>query len=130
MEDQRTPSPDDLRALIRYLPILDAEKFSAGKMIFKEGHFPFAVLSADASRFIAELHERGFVYAFEWPAWSDEANRYFGNHALLEQASLDIIRRLFFVLVRQERFCEGTLLDAFRSGFVVAALRRLEQLAK
>lgn len=130
MEHNSTPSSDDIRALIRYLPILEAGNFSGGEVVAKDGHFPFAVLSADASRFIAELHERGFVYAFEWPAWSDEAQRYFGDHTLLEQASLDIIRRLFFVLARQERFCEGTLLEAFQSGFVVAALRRLEQIAQ
>jgi hypothetical protein len=128
IENKPTPSADDIRALIRYLPILEATNFSAGEMVCKDGHFPFAVLSANASRFVRELHERGFVYAFEWPAWADEAQRYFNQHALLEEASLDTIRRLFFVLVRQERFCEGTLLDAFQSGLMVALLRRLERL--
>ena len=109
------PSADDLRALLDFLPRFEAPGFRAGEMKAEPGTLPLSVLNPQIERFIDELHSRGFVYAFEWPA-------------LLEDATLDTIRRLFFVIVRQERYCEGTILDVFETGFVVAALRRLAKL--
>ena len=121
-------SADDLRALLRFLPIFEAGGFRAGEMKAEPGLLPFSVLAPRANEFIGELHDRGFVYPFDWPAWSERAREYFERPQLLEDASLDTIRRLFVVIVRRERFCEGTILDAFESGFVVAALQRLAKL--
>ena len=118
----------DLRALLRFLPIFEAAEFRTGEMRAAPGSLPFSVLAPEANEFISELHDRGFVYPFDWPGWATNANEFFERPQLLEDASLDTIRRLFVVIVRRERFCEGTILDAFESGFVVAALRRLAKL--
>lgn len=122
------PSADDLRALLDFLPRFEAPGFRAGEMKSEPGTLPFSVLNPQIERFIDELHARGFVYAFDWTDWAPSAREYFERPALLEDATLDTIRRLFFVIVRQERYCEGTILDVFETGFVLAALRRMAKL--
>jgi hypothetical protein len=46
----------------------------------------------------------------------------------LERADASTIRRLLTLMVRKDRFVEGTIADAFKAGLVVRILRRLESL--
>ena len=57
---------------------------------------------------------------FDWSRWknSPEAIRLHNDPAVLEQATIEQLRWLLTVLSRQDRFCEGTLDNAFKSGLL------------
>jgi hypothetical protein len=126
-------TPDAIDALVRFLPGLASPGFSAGTWRGGEEdadgviHMPWFELSDDARAFVAELGRGGWVYAFDWRAWEDEARRLMEPDGL-EHADVEDLRRLFTTLVRSDRFVEGQLAWAFESGLVVRILRRLCEL--
>lgn len=73
------------------------------------------------------LAENGWFISFPWTEWED-FELYRRRPALLASADLDTLRMVMTVMVRAERFSEGSLAAVFESGLVVAVLRRAAQL--
>jgi len=70
--------------------------------------------------------DRIMPQSFDWPAWKDEGHRYLEPGGV-ETADLEICRRLLTVLVRQERFVEGSLDAALKDGLVGRVVRRVAE---
>jgi hypothetical protein len=68
------------------------------------------------------------VRGFDWPSWREEAMR-FEDPEVIRTASLDDVRRLFTMHVRQDRFFGGYFADVTNRGHISALLRRLVELA-
>lgn len=49
---------------------------------------------------------------------------------VVRSATLDEVRKLLTLHVRQDRFVEGRLRDMIANGFIAALLRRLGELAR
>ncbi len=82
--------------------------------------------SKEVDSFIETLYNQNIIYPFDWPAWQEQAEKYFKDPNLLEQAGLDTLRRLLTIHLRKERFCEGHLGAVIKSGHILKILKRLK----
>jgi hypothetical protein len=66
------------------------------------------------------------VQRFDWPAWvgTEEASRLRDDAQRLAQATAEQLAHLLTVLIRQERFCAGSLAASADSGLLLGILRR------
>lgn len=92
------------------------------------------------ARFADELEElRRLVYADDWiryvlgwPTWmaSSEASAVLDDPAAMSEATPEQLARVLTVIVRLERFSDGTVAGAVRIGLVAPCLRRAAVLAE
>jgi hypothetical protein len=88
-------------------------------------------LSGTAERFVGDCYEHGWVLAgFDWPAWAqtERARVLRDDPMVLASATEQDLAQLLTVVVRQDRFCEGSLARAFESGLILGILQRADQL--
>ncbi len=91
--------------------------------------------TADLEARLEALHslcyQDGWVASFDWAAWkqSPEAISLRDDRAALAAAAPEQLRKLLTTLMRQERFCEGTLAEAAASGLLAAIGARAGRLA-
>jgi hypothetical protein len=89
---------------------------------------PYVGYAPEILAFERALAEHGFVVPFGWPAWAEEGMGIQRDPALLGEADLRTIVRLFTLHVRADRFSEGHLAEAIERGWLLALLERLEVL--
>jgi Family of unknown function (DUF6508) len=127
------PTPEAVAALLELLPVLESPDFLAGEWCGGEEDadgvisMPWFELSPDASAFVDALRAHGLIVPFDWVAWHEEAECIVTGDGL-EHADLLTLRKLLILLVRRDRFVEGSLGEAFASGLVVRIVRRLQEL--
>jgi hypothetical protein len=122
-----------LRGLVRFLPALERPDFRAGDMVAPRETergartMPHATYGETVEAFVRAAYEDGWVLRdFDWPTWmaSAEARSLRDDEAALAAATPGQLARLLTVLIRQDRFVEGALLDAFESGLILRIVRR------
>ena len=120
-----------LDALVVFLPKFESPDFDFGRMETPPGKMPYYTLSPLASCFVKTCYEMGWVKPFEWADWKDspEATLLRDDRSALKNATLEHLVRLLTVVIRQERFVEGALGNAFESGLLRGILRRAAVLA-
>jgi hypothetical protein len=84
---------------------------------------PYVRYSDTVGRIVSLLDRIGVVHPFDWPDWA-EAHRYRGRSALRD-APVGDAARLATVIVRSDRFCEGSIAAAIDDGTLAAVLERL-----
>ncbi|MGC9270918.1 DUF6508 domain-containing protein [Acidiphilium sp.] len=128
-----------LNALAQFLPDFESPGFSPGAMRGMTPNadgslsFPYAVLSDKVEAFIAAIYDNGWVVGhFDWPAWAGtkEAARLRDDETALVGATPEQVAKLMTVIIRQDRFAEGTVLNAFETGLVLRIVRRIDALAQ
>ena len=77
-----------------------------------------------------EAYRIGLVVGFDWSAWLSEAEKYFADPQIIRHANLPIIQGLLTVIIRSERFSEGTLSVMAQRGVLEAICRRLDVLSE
>jgi hypothetical protein len=133
------PSPADISAVTRFLPLLEAPGFSAGKLAGGEvvgrnaegapiRQMPYFVYAPALQELVQELYDGGWIQDFDWPSWQGEAERYYEHPELVGRARFRTLVRLLTTHVRKDRFCEGHLAAMVEGGHVAAILRRLQEL--
>lgn len=82
------------------------------------------------SDFIDMVHKENWVEPFDWGAWvkTDEGKSLVENPSALKGATIDQLSKVITAYVRQDRFCEGVLLEAFRSGYFYHVALRAQKL--
>ena len=88
---------------------------------------PYVAYGETARKFHEAAYEKGWLdNSFEWPEWagSDTARQLRDEPRALAVASSEDLARLLTVCIRQDRFSEGTMLDAFDSGLILGIVRR------
>jgi hypothetical protein len=78
-------------------------------------------------RFVDLVYEDDWIVGFDWSSW-DEGREIAADLTRVANAGMMTIRKLITALVRNERFCEGALQDAYERGLLMAILRRIEAL--
>lgn len=131
-----------LRQLAAFLPVFEAPDFS-----FSSTESPIEVgedgtllmrgydYHPQVWKLLKTLDQRKWIYQdehFQWTEWkgTEEAQAFLKDPATLAQATLEQLARLMTVMVRQEPFVEGTLMDFWNSGLLLGILRRVAELAK
>lgn len=134
-----TISLERLNALARFAPEFEHTNFSPGEWTDpvkgEDGtiSMPFAQMSEQAMAFVQAAYDNGWVVGhFDWPSWAgtEAAQRLRDDQAALARATPDELARLLTVVIRQDRFCEGALLEAFTSGLILRIVRRIDVLLK
>jgi len=89
-------------------------------------------LSDAGQSFVSEMYELGWVYAFDWMAWlrSPEGKRLSSGPEPIGSASSDDLAKLITAIIRGERFGDGQIEGAFRSGILLAIARRADALGR
>lgn len=130
---------EKLQALAAYLPMLESPDFNAGhiqdSVQTEPGVFtmPYADYSEEASEFVQAAYEHGWVLRnFSWGDWkqTEEAIKLRDDESALARATPQQLYQLLTVVIRQDRFCEGALLDAFESGLILRIVRRAADIVK
>lgn len=123
---------ENIDKILEYLPLFEdkntifyreAPQDKPGVVIL-----PFYTLTGIGHKFYQDLYEEGFVTQFNWGEWIGTAGEYSSHNEKLSKANLKDIRRLFTILIRQDRFCEGLLEEVIESGLVLRMLRRLKEI--
>lgn len=126
-----------LRRLGDYLAVFEAPGFEFGRWVTppvgKDGviYMGGYSLSPDASRFVRDAYDLDWVTEFDWPSWigTAEATEFVDDPKRVERATPDELAKLLTVYIRQDRFVDGELANAFESGRLTALLRRAVALA-
>lgn len=121
-----------LRAITAFLPEFEKPGFVFGQLgpiKTAEGALtiPVYMFSDAANAFMKAAYDAGWVVEpFNWPEWmgTPEAEQLRDDPAAIARADVDQLAKLLTVLLRQERFCDGSLGDAFESGLLTSILRR------
>jgi hypothetical protein len=134
--DAKEPSPEDLDAVLQFLPALEALGANtgtwAGREVQPDGALtmPYLVPAPAVEALRTALYEHGMTLVFDWPDWQDEAARYTDDPAALATADLEVLRKLLTVHVRKDRFREGHFAGAVAAGHIPAILRRLREITR
>jgi hypothetical protein len=93
---------------------------------------PGCFYSREAEQFVELCYRDQWLKPdFDWPAWkeTEEATALRDRPEVLAHACADQLASLLTVLVRQERFVEGSLGAAFASGLLLRIVDRCSELA-
>jgi len=136
-----TYSTQDLQALAAFVPTFEQAGFEFMRQV--EGSAPtseglrFATFTyhREVYRLLEVLNRRGWVYGdedFRWTEWirTEEARLLRDEPGVLERATPLQLARLLTIFARQERFCDGAMLDFYESGLLLSILRRAAALAE
>lgn len=122
----------NLAAISPFAIIFTAEGFSFGRWNGDESTgglaaLPSIAFSREAEAFVQAAYDGGLVLeSFAWTDWKDsnEAQRLRDVPAAVEKASARQLAQLLTVLIRGDRFSEGTLAGAFDSGLLQRIVQR------
>jgi hypothetical protein len=121
---------NDLQPLFDLIPEIENTtqfgKMGGGKD--ENGVFlmPFWIENPVVSEFRALAHELLVIKDFDWQSW-DEGREMLNNPYFdFNTVDLETKRRLITLLVRSDRFNEGTLISAFESGVILNILKAME----
>jgi hypothetical protein len=138
MNDQQSPLQKyRLHALSVFLQYFDKPDFEFGNWDVPSPDEPDAVsmpyysLSEVALSFQKTAYENGWVLPdFDWPSWikTPEAKELRDKPESLARATKEQLAFLLTFIIRQDRFCEGTLASAFDSGLLSNIIRRASAL--
>jgi len=127
-----------LRRLASFLPAFESTAFEFGKWNNPKSTdkdaftLPFFVLSETANAFVKEAYDLGWVERdFDWGTWmgTPEALNLRDTPASLVNATPAQLAHLLTVVIRQDRFAEGSLVASYESGLLTGILRRAAVLA-
>ena len=124
---EELPAPPRLDRLAAFLPVVEDPEFSVGSA----GGPTYFDYSAVVSRFVETAYEDGWVSPeVDWPSWmeTDQARRLRDDPTATPEATVEQLQKLLTTVIRQDKFVEGSLAEAFASGLLTAILRRVEQL--
>ena len=128
-----------LQALADFLPFFEQPGFEFGEWFENPKSesgmmvLPHYSLSDSAHSFVRMAYDMGWVLLdYAWPAWkgTDEAISLRDDPVALAAATPEQLARLLTVLIRQDRYIEGALGSAYKSGLLTGIVRRAAALVR
>jgi len=89
---------------------------------------PWVAYSQVVEDFVDGLYKRGVILEFDWPHWK-LGKKLYRNVGLIALATSTDCLKLITLCVRNDRFSEGFLLSALKSGVIAACLKRLREVS-
>lgn len=120
--------PQQIDAVLRFLPIFEQPGHAFGEWHSPEGQIPYYSMNREARDFVQTLYGQQILFSFDWMSWQKEAERYISAPEALETADLLVLRKLLTTHVRKDRFIEGHLASTWERGHITAILRRLKEI--
>lgn len=125
---------------LKWKPLLDlipeienTKNFGEAQVIIEDNgiiNFPFYKWDEVVSKFHKVVYDIPIMISFDWGSWDE--GRMIANNEDFDFDTIDIPTKckLISAIVRNDRFCEGALLMAFRSGFMVKILKSIKRQLK
>ena len=90
-------------------------------------HLPCSVSAPIVSQFLEIVYAIPIIINFDWGAW--EEGRKIASNEDFDFDTIDLVMKckLITAIVRNDRFCEGTLVFAFESGLILKILKSIER---
>lgn len=131
----------DLSALAAFASRLNKPGASFGKMTSttdaeRDGEvaaWPYWDSSPLAEEFIEMAYDAGWVHGnFDWSKWAstNEGQTYLTDPSSIATATSHQLQKIITALLRSEKFCEGSVLQAFESGLIPAIASRAANLGR
>ncbi len=127
MIDNPQLSPQQIEALLDFLPQFEAPDFSCGAWHRGPQAMPVYSYSPCVQAFLQTLYELDIIQPFDWGAWAHKASELIEGKGI-DEADQATLHKLLIAHVRADRFIEGQLASAFQAGYITAILRRLREL--
>jgi len=129
-------SKEDLKALADFWPVFADPKFlwekekNVKSKVRSEFIIPQKIWDPEATAFHKMVYKQRWVVDFDWTGWVEtkQFREMMEKSDGIEAANPVKLAKLITSLVRKERFCEGTLSEASRSGLLERITRRASQL--
>jgi len=88
---------------------------------------PYYIESPVVRRFQKYVGELGILISFDWPKWDD--GRKIARNKEFNFDSIDIPTKckLITAIIRNDRYCEGSLIAAFDSGLILKILKSINK---
>jgi hypothetical protein len=120
-------SPINWSKIVDYLPVFEKIDEPSEAVIQTKPDGSTAAVNykyhEDVLAFLSTLYHEDVLVDFDWSNWQK------GN-AILENKQFDLtalslleFRKLFTLIVRQDRFCEGLIHQCIKDGMVLKSLR-------
>ena len=89
--------------------------------------FPYCVPSTLVSKFLEIVYSIPIVISFDWMSWDE--GKEMANDGSFDLDATDLVTKckLITATVRSDRFCEGALVSAFRSGLILRVLKSIKK---
>lgn len=129
--------PLALKTLAGFLGRLTDPEFNAGEWVVDkniQGHsvqMPFAALSKVATDFVHAAYEHDWLDgSFNWPEWASttEATELQNSAHAVAKADLRQISQMLTLVIRRDKFVEGSLLTDFTTGLILRIVKRADEL--
>lgn len=128
MEDIAVYGSESIDAkLDYYIDYFSNKSNKFGEWIKEDDKFPYLNYSVDTINFIDFAYDDGLTINFDWTKW-DEMESFLSNASLIESQNKITLQKLLTSIIRTDRFCEGTLLNAIDDGLILNILLRLKSL--
>ena len=83
--------------------------------------------AAELEEFSSACYADGMLEAFDWIEWRDQGHVLLETPGAMERAGFDELRRVLTMLLRQERFADGTVAHAVEQGWIHRVLHRMRE---
>ena len=122
---------EQIDAILPFLELFEQPDFVAGTHEADAGTgYPYFKKSESVTKFVQALYENDWVTPkFDWTTWKD-SEVYINSPKNIQTADTITIVKLLTTHVRGDRFCEGHLAAMFKSGHILAILRRLREIRR
>lgn len=117
------PTPAEIDALLRFLPLLYPDGVAIEAYTFRDNH-PYPIYAKVVDEFYEHARQDCWL-VIDYRATGD---RLVSEPGAIEQASLEQLCSLVTYYVRGERFCDGHWGSMIAKGYVKRLLLRLAQL--
>jgi hypothetical protein len=115
-----------LAVLFMYIPYFE----STNKKYTVSGSLdPFTYDDA-ASEFVTKLYQSNMIIKFNWGTWQSESKEYFQNTALIHNADLNTVRKLFTTIIRSDRFCAGMYASMIDKGVILTLFEKTKGISR
>lgn len=90
--------------------------------------FPYWEQSGVVVNFEKRAYDLGLVINFDWPKWDEGRKFASGDHSKIDNLDLITLCKLITAIIRNDRFCDGALIESFETGFMPRILKRMRDL--
>lgn len=89
--------------------------------------FPYWVQAEVVNKFLEIVYKMPVIIDFDWGSWDEGREIVHENE--FDYDTIDIVTKckLITAIVRNDRFCDGALIEAFESGLMLKILKSIEK---
>ena len=122
----------DWNSLLKLIPLIEeTKKFGesrGGNELAKDlFELPYLDPAEIVSEFMRVVYEMPIIISFDWGSWDEGRNIASDMNFDFDTIDIPTKCKLITAIVRNDRFCEGALVNAFEKGLMLKILKSIEK---